>query len=98
MLCLVIGSAGYIHITLKSSELLVSSKSCQAAKLSLQPEFGLQNFGPTEEPEFALDSAKSVSLVMRNIVHINNVSRTIMDSPTLDTCKIDLDRVLGHLV
>lgn len=62
------GSAGYIHVTLKSSELLVASKSCQAAKLSLQPAFGLQNSVPTEEPKFALDS---VSPVMRNIVHIN---------------------------
>lgn len=52
------GSAGYIYMTLKSSELLVSSKSCQAAKLSLQPELGLQNFAPREEPEFALDSVQ----------------------------------------
>ncbi|KFV50588.1 hypothetical protein N341_12438, partial [Tyto alba] len=35
---------------------------------------------------------------MRTISHWNNFPREVVDSPTLDTLKIQLDRVLGHLV
>ncbi|KFV13559.1 hypothetical protein N340_07693, partial [Tauraco erythrolophus] len=35
---------------------------------------------------------------MRTISYWNNLPREVVDSPTLDTFKIHLDRVLGHLV
>jgi len=35
---------------------------------------------------------------MRTISHWNNLPREVVDSPTLDTYKIQLDRVLGGLV
>ena len=34
----------------------------------------------------------------RTITHWNNLPKEVMDSPTLDTFRIRLDRVLGHLV
>ncbi|KFV99911.1 hypothetical protein N327_04125, partial [Fulmarus glacialis] len=35
---------------------------------------------------------------MRTTSHWKNLPREVVDSPTLDTLKIWLDRVLGHLV
>ena len=35
---------------------------------------------------------------MRTISHWNNLPREVVDSPTSDIFKIQLDRVLGHLV
>ena len=35
---------------------------------------------------------------IRTISHWNNLPREVVDSPTLDTFKIQLDRVLGHLI
>ncbi|KFV53743.1 hypothetical protein N341_10263, partial [Tyto alba] len=35
---------------------------------------------------------------MRTTSHWNTVRREVVDSPTLDTFKILLERVLGHLV
>ncbi|KFV50219.1 hypothetical protein N341_12459, partial [Tyto alba] len=35
---------------------------------------------------------------MRTNSHWNNLPREVVDSPTLNTSKIQLDRVLGHLV
>lgn len=34
----------------------------------------------------------------KTIIHNNNFFREVVDFPTLDTSKIWLDRVLGHLV
>lgn len=57
-----------------------------------------RTFLQQKNPSLLLTLSKSVSLVMRNIVYSNDLSRTVMDSPTLDTLKIDLERVLDHLV
>ncbi|KFQ11610.1 hypothetical protein N330_14017, partial [Leptosomus discolor] len=46
---------------------------------------------------FQLDT-KEKFLTKRTISHWNNLPREVVDSPTLDTFKIQLDRVLGHLV
>ena len=35
---------------------------------------------------------------VRTVGHWNNLPREVVDSPILDTFKIRLDRVLGHLV
>jgi len=37
-------------------------------------------------------------LTMRMISHWNNLTWELVDSPTMDTFKIQLNRVLGHLV
>ncbi|KAM9649111.1 uncharacterized protein ACIBXB_011590 [Morphnus guianensis] len=46
---------------------------------------------------FQLDT-RGRFFTMRTISHWNNLPREVVDSPTLDTFKIQLDRVLGHLV
>ena len=46
---------------------------------------------------FRLDT-RGKFFTMRTISHWNNLPREVVDSPTLDTFKIQLDRVLGHLV
>ncbi|PKU34263.1 rna-directed dna polymerase from mobile element jockey-like [Limosa lapponica baueri] len=46
---------------------------------------------------FQLDT-RGKFFTMRTISHWNNLPREVVDSPTLDTFKIWLDRVLGHLV
>ncbi|KAK4825406.1 LOW QUALITY PROTEIN: hypothetical protein QYF61_027172 [Mycteria americana] len=46
---------------------------------------------------FQLDARRKF-FTMRKISHWNNLPREVVDSPTLDTFKIQLDRVLGHLV
>ncbi|GAB0179369.1 hypothetical protein GRJ2_000402200 [Grus japonensis] len=46
---------------------------------------------------FQLDT-RGQFFTMRTISHWNNLAREVVDSPTLDTFKIQLDRVLGHLV
>ena len=46
---------------------------------------------------FRLDT-RGKFFTMRTINHWNNLPREVVDSPTLDTFKIWLDRVLGHLV
>ncbi|GAB0185824.1 hypothetical protein GRJ2_001047700 [Grus japonensis] len=46
---------------------------------------------------FQLDS-RGKFFTMRTISHWNNLPREVVDSPTLDTFKIWLDGVLGHLV
>ncbi|KAK4828431.1 hypothetical protein QYF61_026588 [Mycteria americana] len=45
---------------------------------------------------FQLDT-KGRFFTMRTTSHGNNLPREVVDSPTLDTSKIQLDRVLGHL-
>jgi len=46
---------------------------------------------------FQLDT-KGKFFTMRIISHWNNLPREVVGSPTLDTFKIQLDRVLSHLV
>jgi len=46
---------------------------------------------------FQLDT-KAKFFTMRTISYWNNLPREVVDSPTLDTFKIQLDRVLGRLV
>ena len=46
---------------------------------------------------FQLDT-RGKFFIMRTISHWNNLPREVVDSPTLDAFKIQLDRVLGHLV
>ena len=47
--------------------------------------------------KFQLDTRGKV-FIMRSTSHCNNHPREAVDSPTLDTFKIQLDRMLGHLV
>ncbi|KAK4830388.1 hypothetical protein QYF61_010899 [Mycteria americana] len=47
--------------------------------------------------KFQLDT-RGRFFTMRIICYWNNLPREVVDSPTLDTSKIQLDRVLGHLV
>ncbi|GAB0182054.1 hypothetical protein GRJ2_000670700 [Grus japonensis] len=47
--------------------------------------------------KFLLDT-RGKFFTMRTISHWNNLPREVVDSPTWDTFKIQLDRVLGHLV
>jgi len=44
-----------------------------------------------------LDTRGQLS-TMRTISHWNDLLRKTLDSPTLDTLKVQEDRVLGHLV
>ena len=46
---------------------------------------------------FQLDT-RGKFFTMRTISHWNNLPREVVDSPTLDTLKIRVGRVLGHLV
>lgn len=46
---------------------------------------------------FQLDT-RGKFFTMRTISHWNNLPRELEDSPTLDAFKIQLDRVLGHVV
>ncbi|KAK4816157.1 hypothetical protein QYF61_011539 [Mycteria americana] len=46
---------------------------------------------------FQLDT-RGKFFTMRTISHWNNLPREVVNSPTLDIFKIQLDRVLGHLV
>jgi len=46
---------------------------------------------------FQLDT-RGKFFILRTISHWNHLPRKVVDSPTLDTFKICLDRVLGHLV
>ncbi|PKU49642.1 hypothetical protein llap_26 [Limosa lapponica baueri] len=46
---------------------------------------------------FQLDT-RGKFFTMRTISHWNNLPREVVDSPSLDTFKIQLDRVMGHLV
>ncbi|KFV42421.1 hypothetical protein N341_12812, partial [Tyto alba] len=46
---------------------------------------------------FLLDTRRKF-FTIRMISHWNHLPREMVDSPTLDTFKIQLDRVLGHLV
>jgi len=46
---------------------------------------------------FQLDTRRKF-FTMRTISHWNNLPRKVVDSPVLDTSRIWLDRVLGHLV
>lgn len=46
---------------------------------------------------FQLDT-KGTFFTMRTINHWNNPLKKAVDSPTLDTFKVQLDRVLGCLV
>ncbi|PKU40764.1 hypothetical protein llap_8936 [Limosa lapponica baueri] len=46
---------------------------------------------------FRLDTRGQL-FTMRTISYWNNLLREVVDSPTLDTFEIELDRMLGHLV
>ncbi|KFW08063.1 hypothetical protein N327_10366, partial [Fulmarus glacialis] len=46
---------------------------------------------------FRLDT-RGHFFTVTTISHWNNLPREVVDSPTLDTFKIQLDSVLGHLV
>ena len=46
---------------------------------------------------FQMDT-KGTFFTMKTISHWNNFPREMVDSPTLDTFKIQLDMVLGHVV
>jgi len=46
---------------------------------------------------FRLDT-RGKFFTMRTLSHCNDLPREVVDSPTLDTFKIQLDRVLGDLV
>jgi len=46
---------------------------------------------------FLLDTRRKFFTV-RTIGHWDNLPREVVDSPTLDTFKIQLDRVLNHLI